>query len=116
MRYNELDRAGAHAIYYERWVAARLEAGASALWVVKWGKFEERRGTLDKARQVFRTALEILSDNEEQTEIEKARAVVFDAFAKTGTRLKEFERARVIYKVPPRGGQRHWQRYVFLWL
>ncbi|GJE86973.1 TPR-like protein [Phanerochaete sordida] len=87
-RYNELDRASA---IYERWVAIRPEP---RVWV-KWGKFEEERGRLDKAREVFQTALEFFGDDEEQ--VEKAQAV-FSAFAKMETRLKEFERARVIYK------------------
>ena len=88
-RYQELDRASA---IYERWVAVRPEP---RVWV-KWGKFEEERGRLDKAREVFQTALEFFGDDEEQ--IEKAQAV-FNAFAKMETRLKEYERARVIYKV-----------------
>ncbi|PFH48868.1 hypothetical protein AMATHDRAFT_64379, partial [Amanita thiersii Skay4041] len=87
-RYNELDRASA---IYERWVAVRPEP---RVWV-KWGKFEEERGNVNKAREVFQTALEFFGDDEEQ--IEKAQAV-FNAFAKMETRLKEFERARVIYK------------------
>ncbi|THH23280.1 hypothetical protein EUX98_g7900 [Antrodiella citrinella] len=87
-RYNELDRASA---IYERWVAIRPEP---RVWV-KWGKFEEERGRLDKAREVFQTALEFFGDDEEQ--VEKAQAV-FSAFAKMETRLKEYERARVIYK------------------
>jgi crooked neck len=41
-------------------------------------------------------ALEFFGDDEEQ--IEKAQAV-FAAFAKMETRLKEYERARTIYKV-----------------
>ncbi|GLB42431.1 putative pre-mRNA-splicing factor CLF1 [Lyophyllum shimeji] len=87
-RYQELDRA---STIYERWVAVRPEP---RVWV-KWGKFEEERGRLDKAREVFQTALEFYGDEEEQ--IEKAQAV-FNAFAKMETRLKEYERARVIYK------------------
>ncbi|KAG6845690.1 NineTeen Complex (NTC) component [Tephrocybe sp. NHM501043] len=87
-RYNELDRA---STIYERWIAVRPEP---RVWV-KWGKFEEERGKLDKAREVFQTALEFYGDDEEQ--IEKAQAV-FGAFAKMETRLKEYERARVIYK------------------
>ncbi|OBZ66505.1 Pre-mRNA-splicing factor CLF1 [Grifola frondosa] len=87
-RYGELDRASA---IYERWVAVRPEP---RVWV-KWGKFEEERGKLDKAREVFQTALEFFGDDEEQ--VEKAQAV-FNAFAKMETRLKEYERARVIYK------------------
>ncbi|KAK7695507.1 NineTeen Complex (NTC) component [Cerrena zonata] len=87
-RYNELDRASA---IYERWVAIRPEP---RVWV-KWGKFEEERARLDKAREVFQTALEFFGDDEEQ--VEKAQAV-FNSFAKMETRLKEYERARVIYK------------------
>jgi crooked neck len=88
-RYNELDRASA---IYERWVGVRPEP---RVWV-KWGKFEEERGKVDKARDVFQTALEFFGDEEEQ--VDKAQAV-FGAFAKMETRLKEYERARVIYKV-----------------
>ncbi|KAL1746763.1 hypothetical protein HDZ31DRAFT_33503 [Schizophyllum fasciatum] len=87
-RYNELDRASA---IYERWVAVRPEP---RVWV-KWGKFEEDRLRVDKAREVFQTALEFYGDDEEQ--IEKAQTV-FNAFAKMETRLKEYDRARVIYK------------------
>ncbi|KAJ7219422.1 pre-mRNA-splicing factor CLF1 [Mycena pura] len=87
-RYAELDRASA---IYERWIAVRPEP---RVWV-KWGKYEEERGRLDKAREVFQTALGFYGDDEEQ--IEKAQAV-FGAFAKMETRLKEYERARVIYK------------------
>ncbi|KAJ3777740.1 putative cell cycle protein [Lentinula raphanica] len=87
-RYGELDRASA---IYERWIAVRPEP---RVWV-KWGKFEEERQKLDKAREVFQTALDFYGDDEEQ--VEKAQAV-FSAFAKMETRLKEYERARVIYK------------------
>ncbi|TFY75779.1 hypothetical protein EWM64_g8233 [Hericium alpestre] len=87
-RYNELDRA---SVIYERWVAVRPEP---RVWV-KWGKFEEERAKVDKAREVFQTALEFFGDEEEQ--VDKAQAV-FSAFAKMETRLKEYERARVIYK------------------
>ena len=88
-RFQEFDRASA---LYERWVAVRPEP---KVWV-KWAKFEEDRGRADKARQVFQTAIEFFGDEEEQ--VERAQAV-FSAFAKMETRLKEFDRARVIYKV-----------------
>ncbi|OAX36528.1 TPR-like protein [Rhizopogon vinicolor AM-OR11-026] len=87
-RYDELDRA---SVLYERWIAVRPDP---RVWV-KWSKFEEERGKLDKAREVFQTALQFFGDEEEQ--VEKAQAV-FNAFAKMETRLKEYERARVIYK------------------
>jgi hypothetical protein len=51
---------------------------------------------VDKALEVFQTALEFYGDKEEQ--VEKAEAV-FSAFAKMETQLKEYDRARVIYKV-----------------
>jgi crooked neck len=88
-RYDESDRA---SVIYERWIAVRPDP---RVWV-KWAKFEEERGKLDKAREVFQTALQFFGDEEEQ--VEKAQAV-FNAFAKMETRLKEYERARVIYKV-----------------
>ncbi|ETW77153.1 hypothetical protein HETIRDRAFT_388667 [Heterobasidion irregulare TC 32-1] len=88
VRYEEWDRASA---IHERWVSVRPEP---RVWV-KWGKFEEERGKVDKAREVFQTALEFFGDEEEQ--VDKAQAV-FSAFAKMEVRLKEFERARVIYK------------------
>lgn len=87
-RYQELDRVSA---IYERWVAVRPEP---RVWV-KWAKFEEDRMKADKAREVFQMALEFFGDDAEQ--IEKAQAV-FNAFAKMEMRLKEYERARVIYK------------------
>ncbi len=45
--------------------------------------------------EVFQTVLEFVGDNEQ---IEMAQAV-FNAFTKIETRLKEYGRARVIYKV-----------------
>jgi len=90
-RYKEWDRASK---IYERWVAVRPEP---RVWV-KWAKFEEERGQYDRARDVYDTALKFFGDEEE--EVDKAQAV-FAAFAKMETRLKEFERARVIYKVCP---------------
>ncbi|WWC72621.1 pre-mRNA-splicing factor CLF1 [Kwoniella pini CBS 10737] len=87
-RYNELDRASA---IYERWIGTRP---IPKNWVI-WAKFEEDRNQPDKAREVFQTALEFFGDEEEQ--VEKAQQV-FAAFARMETRLKEYERARVIYK------------------
>jgi crooked neck len=89
-RYGENDRASS---IYERWVAVRPEP---RVWV-KWAKFEEERARMDKAREVFQTALEFFGDEEEE-QIEKAQAV-YGAFAKMETRAKEFERARVVFKV-----------------
>ena len=87
-RYNELDRA---SVIYERRIAVRPEP---RVWV-KWAKFGEERSKYDKACEVFQTALQFFGDEEEQ--IEKVQAV-FNAFAKMETRLKECDRARMIYK------------------
>ncbi|TFK98675.1 pre-mRNA-splicing factor CLF1 [Pterulicium gracile] len=87
-QYQEPDRASA---IYERWVAIRPEP---RVWV-KWGKFEEERGRADKAREVFQTALEFYGDDPEQVDQGQP---VFGAFARMETRLKEYERARMIYK------------------
>ncbi|CED82784.1 pre-mrna-splicing factor clf1 [Phaffia rhodozyma] len=88
LRYNEFDRASG---IYERWIGVRPEPKN---WIV-WSRFEEDRGKIEKAREVFQTALEFFGDSEE--EVEKAQSV-FAAFARMETRLKEFDRARVIYK------------------
>jgi crooked neck len=88
-RYQEFERASE---IYKRWVAVRPEP---RVWV-KWSKFEEERGMIDRARDVYDTALRFFGDEED--EVDKAQAV-FAAFAKMETRLKEYERARVIYKV-----------------
>jgi len=77
-RYNELDRASA---IYERFIGCKP---VPKNWIA-WSKFEEDRGqagtyilirigctyTVDKAREVFQTALEFFGDEEEQ--IEKAQ-------------------------------------------
>jgi crooked neck len=77
-RYNELDRASA---IYERFIGCKP---VPKNWIA-WSKFEEDRGqagmctyevtifadNLDKAREVFQTALEFFGDEEEQ--IEKAQ-------------------------------------------
>jgi len=97
-RYNEKDRASA---LHERWIACRP---IPKNWVT-WSKFEEDRGEVDKAREVFQTALEFFGDGEE--EVEKAQGV-FGAFARMETRLREYERARTIYKVSARGGGWGW--------
>lgn len=100
LRYNEFDRASA---IYERWIGTRPEPKN---WNV-WARFEEDRGKPDKAREVYQTALEFFGDSEE--EVEKAQSV-FAAFAKMETRLKEFDRARAIYKV----SEREW--FGWLWM
>lgn len=90
-RYDEKDRASA---LHERWIACRP---IPKNWVI-WAKYEEDRGEIDKAREVFQTALEFFGDGED--DVEKAQGV-FGAFARMETRLREYERARTIYKVSP---------------
>jgi crooked neck len=77
-RYNELDRASS---IYERFIGCKP---VPKNWIA-WSKFEEDRGQagtcvnsfrdaadrVDKAREVFQTALEFFGDEEEQ--IEKAQ-------------------------------------------
>ncbi|CAA7269128.1 unnamed protein product [Cyclocybe aegerita] len=87
-RYGELDRASA---VFTRWVGLTSEP---KVWV-KWAKFEEERGRVDRAREVLQAASERFGEDGEGAE--KAQAV-FAAFAKMETKLKEYERARTIYK------------------
>ncbi|KAJ3512392.1 hypothetical protein NLJ89_g3549 [Agrocybe chaxingu] len=78
---------------FERWMQWEPEDGA---WIwVKWAKFEEERGRVDRAREVLQAASERFGEDEEG--MEKTQAV-FVAFAKMETKLKEYERARTIYK------------------
>lgn len=91
-RYSEFDRAAA---IWERLVACHPEP---KLWT-KWAKWTEERGQIDRAREVFGMALEFFGEEEEQ--LEKAQGI-YSSFAKMETRHKEYERARVIYKVRSR--------------
>ncbi|EST05515.1 Tetratricopeptide TPR2 [Kalmanozyma brasiliensis GHG001] len=88
VRYDEMERASA---IWERAVTCHP---TPKQWI-RWAKFEEDRGDLEKARMVFQMALDYIGEDEEA--MEKAQSV-FTAFAKMETRLKEYERARVIYK------------------
>ncbi|GAC93530.1 hypothetical protein PHSY_001095 [Pseudozyma hubeiensis SY62] len=88
VRYDEPDRASA---IWERCVTCHP---TPKQWI-RWAKFEEDRGDLEKARTVFQMALDYIGEDEDA--MEKAQSV-FTAFAKMETRLKEYERARVIYK------------------
>lgn len=88
VRYSELDRASS---IWERAVTCHP---TPKQWI-RWAKFEEDRGDLEKARMVFQMALDYIGEDEDA--MEKAQSV-FTAFAKMETRLKEYERARVIYK------------------
>ncbi|KAL6911157.1 TPR-like protein [Trichoderma evansii] len=58
---------------------------------IKWAKFEEEYGTSDLVREVFGTAVETLGD-------EFVDEKLFIAYSRFESKLKEYERARAIYK------------------
>ncbi|KAL1864269.1 hypothetical protein VTK73DRAFT_6018 [Phialemonium thermophilum] len=58
---------------------------------IKWAKFEEEYGTSDMVREVFQTAIETLGD-------EFVDERLFIAYARYEAKLKDYDRARAIYK------------------
>jgi crooked neck len=58
---------------------------------IKWARFEEEYGTSDLVREVFGTAVEALGDDFMDERL-------FIAYARYEAKLKEYERARAIYK------------------
>lgn len=58
---------------------------------IKWARFEEEYGTSDLVREVFGTAVESLGDDFMDERL-------FIAYARFEAKLKEYERARAIYK------------------
>ncbi|KAK2689686.1 Pre-mRNA-splicing factor clf1 [Fusarium oxysporum] len=58
---------------------------------IKWAKFEEEFGTSDQVREVFGEAVEALGDDFVDEKL-------FIAYARFEAKLKEYERARAIYK------------------
>ncbi|KAK1598058.1 uncharacterized protein LY79DRAFT_666366 [Colletotrichum navitas] len=58
---------------------------------IKWARFEEEFGTSDMVRDIFGTAIEELGD-------EFVDEKLFIAYARYEAKLKEYERARAIYK------------------
>jgi len=58
---------------------------------IKWARFEEEFGTSDLVREVFGTAVEALGDDFMDERL-------FIAYARYEAKLKEYERARAIYK------------------
>lgn len=96
LRYGEKQRASE---VWERAVTCHPEP---RMWI-KWGRFEEDRQDIDRAREVFQMALDFFGD--EEAAVEKAQTI-FTAFAKMETRCKEYDRARVIYKVRTKVEQR----------
>ena len=58
---------------------------------IKWARFEEEFGTSDTVREVFGTAVETLGDDFMDERL-------FIAYARYEAKLKEYERARAMYK------------------
>ncbi|KAK0104776.1 NineTeen Complex (NTC) component [Cadophora gregata] len=58
---------------------------------IKWARFEEEYGTSDLVREVFGSAVEALGDDFMDERL-------FIAYARYEAKLKEYERARAIYK------------------
>jgi crooked neck len=83
-RHGEFERARA---IFERFTVVHPEPKN---WI-KWAKFEEDNGTSDLVRDVFGTAVETLGDDFMDEKL-------FIAYAKFEAKMKEFERARAIYK------------------
>ncbi|OTB19569.1 hypothetical protein K445DRAFT_18119 [Daldinia sp. EC12] len=83
-RYGEYQRARE---IFERFTIVHPEPRN---WI-KWAKFEEEYGTSDLVREVFGAAVEALGD-------EFVDERLFIAYARFETKLKEYERARAIYK------------------
>jgi len=83
-RYNEFSRARA---IFERFVFVHPEPRN---WI-KWARFEEENGTSDLVREVFGMGIETLGDDFMDERL-------FIAYARFEAKLKEYERARAIYK------------------
>lgn len=83
-RYNEFSRARA---IFERFTVVHPEPRN---WI-KWARFEEENGASDLVREVFGMAIETLGDNFMDERL-------FIAYARYEAKLKEYERARAIYK------------------
>ncbi|MCJ1420255.1 NineTeen Complex (NTC) component [Xylographa parallela] len=83
-RYAEFSRARA---IFERFTVVHPEPRN---WI-KWARFEEENGTSDLVREVFGMAIETMGD----TFIDER---LFVAYARFEAKLKEFDRARAIYK------------------
>jgi len=83
-RYQEFGRARA---IFERFTVVHPEPRN---WI-KWARFEEENGTSDLVREVFGMAIETLGDDFMDERL-------FIAYARFEAKLKEYERARAIYK------------------
>ncbi|KAI9847540.1 MAG: NineTeen Complex (NTC) component [Thelocarpon superellum] len=83
-RYSEFGRA---RDIFERFTVVHPEPRN---WI-KWARFEEENGTSELVREVFGMAIEALGD-------EFMDERLFIAYARYEVKLKEYERARAIYK------------------
>ena len=83
-RYGEYDRARS---IFERLTIVHPEPRN---WI-KWSRFEEENGTSDLVREVFGAAIETLGDTFMDEKL-------FIGYARYEAKLKEYERARAIYK------------------
>lgn len=83
-RYNEFERARA---IFQRFTIVHPEPKN---WI-KWARFEEELGTSDLVREVYGLAIETLGEDFMDEKL-------FVAYAKFEAKLKEYERARAIYK------------------
>ena len=83
-RYGEFDRARA---IFQRFTIVHPEPSN---WI-KFARFEEENGTSELVRDVFGAAIETLGD-------EFMDEKLFIAYARYEAKLKEYERARAIYK------------------
>ena len=83
-RYGEYDRARA---IFERFTIVHPEPRN---WI-RWAKFEEENGTSQLVRDVYGVAVETLGDHFMDEKL-------FIAYARYEAKLKEYERARAIYK------------------
>lgn len=83
-RYNEFERARA---IFQRFTIVHPEPRN---WI-KWARFEEENGTSDLVREVYGVAVETLGEDFMDEKL-------FIAYAKFEAKLKEYERARAIFK------------------
>ncbi|KAK3694678.1 hypothetical protein B0T22DRAFT_78380 [Podospora appendiculata] len=87
-RYGEFDRAR------EIFRAFTMVHPEPRTWL-KWAKFEEEYGTSDLVREVFQTAIQTIAETLGDEAVDER---IFIAFARYEARLREYERARAIYK------------------
>ena len=85
LRYGEIGRARA---IYERFV----QVHPTPANYLKWARFEEENADAENVREVFSSAIEVFGDGDLMDER------IYIAFARYETRLKEYERARTVYK------------------